>query len=95
MNVICPSCESDSPGIRGMVMGVFCDHGYHTSTPDTVTIEDLKKILLDWYHEDGGVADEMTYNQIYNQIDRQIERYAQLVELGIDPYPPLPPIGTK
>ena len=84
MNVICPSCESDSPGIRGMVMGVFCDHGYHTSTPDTVTIEDIKKILLDWYHEDDGIADEMTYSQI----GRQNERYAQLLELGIDPYPP-------
>jgi hypothetical protein len=46
--------------------------------------ERFRTLLLEWYHADDGIRDEMEWSAII----KIGERYAQLVALGIDPYDP-------
>jgi hypothetical protein len=41
----------------------------------------LVALLLEWFRDDDGIADEMSWRQI----DRQNERRQQLRGLGIEP----------
>jgi hypothetical protein len=49
-----------------------------TTRPDP---DRLVALLVEWYRDLDGIADEMTYYQI----DRQNERRQQLRDLGIEP----------
>ena len=45
-------------------------------------IDHLKMVLLDWFYEADGIADEMTWGEN----EQNCARYADLVALGIKPY---------
>lgn len=86
--VTCPSCGSDSPGVRGMVMSVFCADAFHDWLPgqDHPAIARVKKLeatLVAWYKDDDIATLDHTCDPITWR--KQGERYEQLLDLGILP----------